>query len=70
MISIFCKLELMMLQYTKSHPKINPLAITPLGPIPPVESGFEPDFSKLRVGHVDLSGLKKESATEKIRSEL
>ncbi|KAJ5053792.1 uncharacterized protein L3040_000083 [Drepanopeziza brunnea f. sp. 'multigermtubi'] len=40
--------------YTKSHPKVNPLAITPLGPIPHIESGFEPDWSKIQAGGVDL----------------
>ncbi|KAF2793976.1 hypothetical protein K505DRAFT_243138 [Melanomma pulvis-pyrius CBS 109.77] len=38
--------------YTKSHPDINPLAITPLGPFPEVEDGYEEDWSKLRVGEV------------------
>lgn len=38
--------------YTKSHPDVNPLAITPLGPWPEVEDGYEEDWSKLRVGQV------------------
>ncbi|KAF2714422.1 glutathione S-transferas-like protein [Pleomassaria siparia CBS 279.74] len=38
--------------YTKSHGDINPLAITPLGPFPDVEDGYEEDWSKLRVGEV------------------
>ncbi|RDW89128.1 glutathione S-transferas-like protein [Coleophoma cylindrospora] len=38
--------------YTKSHPLINPLAITPLGPTPDVETGYEADWSKLRKGGV------------------
>lgn len=41
-------------QYTKSHADINPKAITPMGPIPDIESGFEKDWSKLRVGGVKL----------------
>jgi putative glutathione S-transferase len=38
--------------YTKSHGDINPLAITPLGPWPEVEEGFEEDWGKVRVGRV------------------
>ncbi|KAH8433265.1 putative cell wall organization protein/glutathione transferase (Gto3) [Aspergillus melleus] len=40
--------------YTKSHGDINPKAITPMGPIPNVESGVEEDWSRLRVGHIDV----------------
>jgi hypothetical protein len=39
---------------TKSHADINPRAITPMGPIPNVESGYEKDLSKLRIGHVSV----------------
>ncbi|KAF4968853.1 hypothetical protein FZEAL_10337 [Fusarium zealandicum] len=38
--------------YTKSHDKINPLAITPLGPFPEIEEGVDLDFSKLKPGSV------------------
>ncbi|CAO2653956.1 Nn.00g106890.m01.CDS01 [Neocucurbitaria sp. VM-36] len=38
--------------YTKSHGDINPLAITPLGPYPHVEEGYEKDWSKLKPGKV------------------
>ncbi|KAL4877811.1 glutathione S-transferase [Aspergillus karnatakaensis] len=38
--------------YTKSHYDINPKAITPLGPFPDIEEGFEKDWGKLRVGEV------------------
>lgn len=41
--------------YTKSHYDVNPKAITPRGPFPDIEVGFEPDFSKLRVGSVDMT---------------
>ena len=41
-------------KYTKSHADINPKAITPMGPIPDVESGFEKDWSKIRAGGVKL----------------
>jgi len=41
-------------QYTKSHGDINPKSITPMGPIPHIESGFEKDWSKLKVGGVKL----------------
>ncbi|KAL2427396.1 Glutathione S-transferase omega-like 2 [Exophiala dermatitidis] len=40
--------------YTKSHYDINPKAITPRGPYPDVEEGYEPDLSKLRVGGVAM----------------
>ncbi|KAH8807169.1 putative cell wall organization protein/glutathione transferase [Xylogone sp. PMI_703] len=40
--------------YSKSHGDINPKAITPMGPIPNVESGIENDITKLRVGFVDI----------------
>lgn len=40
--------------YTKSHADINPLAITPVGPWPNVEKGYESDWSKLRVGEIDM----------------
>lgn len=39
-------------QYTKSHKDINPLSITPLGPWPDVEEGYESDWSKLKPGRV------------------
>ncbi|KAF2031015.1 hypothetical protein EK21DRAFT_88529 [Setomelanomma holmii] len=38
--------------YTKSHSDINPHAITPLGPYPDVEEGYESDWSKLKPGKV------------------
>ena len=40
--------------YTKSHGDINPLAITPMGPWPAVEEGWERDVSKVRVGGVKM----------------
>lgn len=41
-------------KYTKSHGDINPKAITPMGPIPDIESGFEKDWSKIKAGGVKL----------------
>jgi putative glutathione S-transferase len=41
-------------QYTKSHAHINPKAITPMGPIPDIESGLEKDWSKVKTGGVKL----------------
>ncbi|CAI6341091.1 unnamed protein product [Periconia digitata] len=38
--------------YTKSHSDINPLAITPMGPFPDVESGYESDWTKLSPGEI------------------
>jgi len=40
--------------YTKSHDKINPLAITPMGPWPDIEDGYEPDLTKVPVGGVKM----------------
>ncbi|KAK5991870.1 Glutathione S-transferase omega-like 2 [Cladobotryum mycophilum] len=36
--------------YTKTNDKINPLAITPMGPFPDVEEGVDLDFAKLKLG--------------------
>ncbi|KAI0006974.1 glutathione S-transferase [Xylariaceae sp. FL0662B] len=38
--------------YTKSHDKINPLAITPLGPYPDIETNVNLEFSKIKPGVV------------------
>lgn len=40
--------------YTKSHGDINPLAITPVGPWPDVEKGYEQNWGKLEVGSIDM----------------
>lgn len=40
--------------YTKSHHDVNPLAITPRGPWPHIEKGFERDWSKLEVGGINM----------------
>lgn len=40
--------------YTKSHYDINPKAITPKGPYPDVEDGYELDLSQVRVGGVKM----------------
>ncbi|KAL1888100.1 hypothetical protein Sste5346_009787 [Sporothrix stenoceras] len=40
--------------YTKSHKDINPRGITPMGPWPDVEPGYEPDLTKVRVGGVQM----------------
>lgn len=40
--------------YTKSHYDINPRAITPRGPWPEVEKGFEKDWSKIEVSGVQM----------------
>lgn len=48
--------------YTKSHGDINPRAITPLGPWPEVEEGYEKDLSKVPTGGVKMPlvlGLEK-----------
>jgi putative glutathione S-transferase len=39
-------------QYTKSHSEINPHAITPLGPYPDVEEGYQSGWSELKPGKV------------------
>ena len=40
--------------YTKSHYDVNPKAITPLGPYPDIEKGYEGDWSKLKPGRIDM----------------
>ena len=40
--------------YTKSHHDINPKAITPLGPWPNMEEGYEEDWTKLRLGKIEM----------------
>jgi putative glutathione S-transferase len=40
--------------YTKAHVDINPKMITPVGPWPHVEEGYEEDWSKLRAGGVNM----------------
>lgn len=38
--------------YTKSHVDINPKSITPLGPWPDIDQGYESDWSKLSAGSI------------------
>lgn len=45
--------------YSKSHTDINPRAITPVGPWPSIEKGYEQDWSKLSVGGVDMPEVVK-----------
>ena len=40
--------------YFKSHYDINPKAITPIGPWPSIEKGFETDYGKMEVGEIDM----------------
>ena len=40
--------------YTKSHWDINPRGITPLGPWPDIEKGYEKDWGKLEPGSIDM----------------
>ncbi|PTB72621.1 hypothetical protein M440DRAFT_1341622 [Trichoderma longibrachiatum ATCC 18648] len=48
--------------YTKSHAKINPLAITPMGPFPDVEEGVDLDFAQIKPGAVrHLAVLRKQA---------
>ncbi|CAK1364529.1 unnamed protein product [Cercospora beticola] len=44
--------------YTKSHAGINPRAITPVGPWPHIDRGYEDDWSGVRVGEVDHPDVK------------
>jgi len=50
-------------QYTKSHPGINPKAITHMGPYPDVEEGYEKDFSKLQPGEIRLPAVLEHEKT-------
>lgn len=49
--------------YTKSHWDINPKAITPMGPYPDVEEGFETDLRKIRVGGVSMPAVLEAERT-------
>ncbi|EHL00968.1 putative Glutathione S-transferase omega-like 2 [Glarea lozoyensis 74030] len=40
--------------YTKSHAGINPRAITPMGPVPDVESNPQLDWENIQPGEVQL----------------
>jgi putative glutathione S-transferase len=40
--------------YTKSHDRINPRGITPLGPWPDLDEGVEEDWGKLGVGRIGM----------------
>ena len=52
---------------TKSHLDINPKGITPMGPLPPVETGVEKDIHKLEIGHVPVEKLLP---TQKVQGSL
>ncbi|CAJ2511348.1 Uu.00g069730.m01.CDS01 [Anthostomella pinea] len=57
--------------YTKSHQKINPLAITPLGPFPDIESSVNLDFRGIDPGavtHPDV--LERQQIFPKVWAEL
>lgn len=45
--------------YTKSHADINPRAITPVGPWPDIEKAYEEDWSKLKIGEIDMPVVKQ-----------
>ncbi|EME45363.1 hypothetical protein DOTSEDRAFT_127526 [Dothistroma septosporum NZE10] len=40
--------------YTKSHQGINPKGITPVGPWPHIQEGYEEDWGKLGVGKIEM----------------
>ncbi|KAK4961634.1 hypothetical protein LTR10_002124 [Elasticomyces elasticus] len=40
--------------YTKSHYDVNPKSITPMGPWPNVEEGYEKDWSKIEARSIDM----------------
>ena len=50
-------------QYTKSHYDVNPKAITPLGPWPHIEKGYEEDWSKLTPGSIDMPEVLEHEKT-------
>ncbi|KAI8625787.1 glutathione S-transferase [Xylariaceae sp. FL1651] len=49
--------------YTKSHDKINPLAITPLGPFPDIEKGVNLDFGSIQPGAVEHPAVLEHQET-------
>lgn len=46
--------------YTKSHYQVNPKGITPRGPFPDVEQGYEPDFSKVSIGGIEMEEVVRQ----------
>jgi putative glutathione S-transferase len=50
-------------QYTKSHYDVNPKAITPMGPWPNIEKGYEEDWSKLSPGEIDMPEVLEHEKT-------
>ncbi|KAI1328579.1 glutathione S-transferase [Xylariaceae sp. FL0255] len=49
--------------YTKSHDKINPLAITPLGPYPDIEKGVDISFGTLKPGAIEHPAVLEQRRT-------
>ncbi|KAI1106482.1 glutathione S-transferase [Jackrogersella minutella] len=49
--------------YTKSHHDINPLAITPLGPYPDIESGVDLEFGNIKPGVIAHSAVLEQQKT-------
>ncbi|KAG9622489.1 glutathione S-transferase omega-like 2, partial [Aureobasidium melanogenum] len=49
--------------YTKSHYDVNPKAITPLGPWPHIEKGYQEDWSKLSPGCIDMPEVLEHEKT-------
>lgn len=50
-------------QYTKSHYDVNPKAITPLGPWPHIEEGYQEDWTKLSPGSIDMQEVLEHEKT-------
>lgn len=42
---------------------VNPRAITPMGPYPDVEEGYEKDFTKLQPGSVNMPAVLEHEKT-------
>ncbi|KAK5170257.1 uncharacterized protein LTR77_004843 [Saxophila tyrrhenica] len=49
--------------YTKSHHDINPKAITPVGPWPNMEKGYELDWSRVKPGDIDMPEVLEHEKT-------
>lgn len=53
-------------KYFKCHTEIGPKLIVPMGPLPDVEEGFEPDFSKIKPGYVPLPEPRMQGAEKDV----
>jgi putative glutathione S-transferase len=49
--------------YSKSHTDINPKRITPVGPWPNIEKGYEPNWRTIKLGEIDMPEVLEHEET-------